>query len=93
MRRLLEELGQEQEGPTPVFCDSQGAIAMTRNAVLHGLNKHMHIKWHWVRREVKGGVVLLHYINTTKQPADFLTKRLPENQHWSCATLCGMSLN
>ncbi|CAI7793528.1 unnamed protein product [Closterium sp. NIES-54] len=33
MRRLLEELGQEQEGPTPVFCDSQGAIALARNAV------------------------------------------------------------
>lgn len=93
MRRLLEELGQEQEAPTPVFCDSQGAMAMARNAVLHGLNKHMQIKWHWVRKEVKRNTVTLHYINTTKQPADFLTKRLAENQHWSCATLCGMSLN
>ncbi|CAI7873208.1 unnamed protein product, partial [Closterium sp. NIES-53] len=60
MRRLLEEVGQEQEGPTPVFCDSQGAIAMARNAVLHGLNKHMHIKWHWVRKEVKKGTISLH---------------------------------
>ncbi|CAI7932646.1 unnamed protein product [Closterium sp. NIES-54] len=93
MRRLLEELGQEQEGPTPVFCDSQGAISMARNGVLHGLNKHMHIKWHWVRKEVKKGTISLHYINTTKQPADFLTKRLVEHQHWSCATLCGMSFN
>ncbi|CAI7839158.1 unnamed protein product [Closterium sp. NIES-53] len=93
MRRLLEELGQEQEGPTPVFCDSQGAIAMARNAVLHGLNKHMHIKWHWVRKEVKKGTISLHYINTTKQLADILTKRLAEHQHWSCATLCGMSFN
>ncbi|CAI7932306.1 unnamed protein product [Closterium sp. NIES-54] len=93
MRRLLDELGQEQEGPTPVFCDSQGAIAMARNAVLHGLNKHMHIKWHWVRKEVKKGTISLHYIITTKQPADFLTKRLAEHQHWSCATLCGMSFN
>ncbi|CAI7887778.1 unnamed protein product [Closterium sp. NIES-53] len=93
MRRLLEELGQEQEGPTPVFCDSQGAIAMARNAVLHGLNKHMHIKWHWVRKEVKKGTISLHYINTTKQPADFLTKRFAEYQHWSCATLCGMFFN
>ncbi|CAI5936643.1 unnamed protein product [Closterium sp. NIES-65] len=93
MRRLLEELGQEQEGPTPVFCDSQGAIAMARNAVLHGLNKHMHIKWHWVRKEVKKGTVSLHYINTTKQPADFFMKRLAEHQHWTCATLCGMSFN
>ncbi|CAI7847462.1 unnamed protein product, partial [Closterium sp. NIES-53] len=93
MRRLLEELGQEQEGPTPVFCDSPGAIAMARNAVLHGLNKQMHIKWHWVRKEVKKGTISLHYINTTKQPADFLTKRLAEHQHWSSATLCGMSFN
>ncbi|CAI7860669.1 unnamed protein product [Closterium sp. NIES-54] len=93
MRRLLEDLGQDQEGPTPVFCDSQGAIAMACNAVLHGLNKHMHIKWHWVRKEVKKGTISLHYINTTKQPTDFLTKRLAEHQHWSCATLCGMSFN
>ncbi|CAI7848082.1 unnamed protein product [Closterium sp. NIES-54] len=75
------------------FCDSQGAIAVARNAVLHGLNKHMHIKWHWVRKEVKKGTISLHYINTTKQLADFLTKRLAEHQHWSCATLCGMSFN
>ncbi|CAI7734708.1 unnamed protein product [Closterium sp. NIES-53] len=93
MRRLLEELGQEQEGPTPVFCDSQGAIAMARNAVIHGLNKHMLIKRHWVRKEVKKGTISLHYINTTKQPADFLTKRLAVHQHWSYATLCGMSFN
>ncbi|CAI7889834.1 unnamed protein product [Closterium sp. NIES-53] len=70
MRRLLEELGQEQEGPTPVFCDSQGAIAMARNAVLHGLNKHMNIKWHWVSKEVKKGTISLHYINTTKKPVE-----------------------
>ncbi|CAI7795975.1 unnamed protein product [Closterium sp. NIES-54] len=88
MRRLLEELGQEQGGPTPVFCGTQGAIA-----VLHEQNKHMHIRWHWVRKEVKKGTISLHYINTTKQPADFLTKRFGEHQHWSCATLCGMSFN
>lgn len=93
LRRLLEELGQEQEGPTPVFCDCQGAIAMAKNAVLHGLNKHMHIKWHWVRKEVKRGTVSLHYVRTTEQPADFLTKRLSEPQHWKLAKLCGMSLN
>ncbi|CAI7825728.1 unnamed protein product [Closterium sp. NIES-53] len=91
MRRLLEELGQQQEVPTSVFCDSQGAIAMARNAVLYGLNKHMHIKWHWVRKEVKKGTISLHYTNTTKLPADFLTKRLAEHQHLSCATLFGIS--
>ena len=66
---------------------------MANNAVLHGLNKLMHIKWHWVRKEVKKGTITLHYINTSRQAADFLTKRLADHQHWSCTTLCGMSLN
>ncbi|GJP41284.1 hypothetical protein CLOM_g943 [Closterium sp. NIES-68] len=25
-RRLLAELGEEQQGPTPLYCDSQGSI-------------------------------------------------------------------
>ncbi|CAI7801146.1 unnamed protein product [Closterium sp. NIES-53] len=46
LRRLLEEIGQEQNVATPLFCDSKGALGMARNTVLHGLNKHMRIKWH-----------------------------------------------
>ncbi|CAI7882254.1 unnamed protein product [Closterium sp. NIES-53] len=38
-RRLLAELGEEQQGPTPLYCDSQGAIALAKNPVLHGLTK------------------------------------------------------
>ncbi|GJP68250.1 hypothetical protein CLOP_g24975, partial [Closterium sp. NIES-67] len=26
-----------------------GAIALAKNPVLHGLTKHMKVKWHWVR--------------------------------------------
>ncbi|CAI7907188.1 unnamed protein product [Closterium sp. NIES-54] len=45
LRMLLAEIGQEQKVATPLFCDSKGALGMARNAVLHGLNKHMRIKW------------------------------------------------
>ncbi|CAI7908754.1 unnamed protein product [Closterium sp. NIES-53] len=64
LRRLLEEIGQEQKVATPLFCDSKGALGMARNAVLHGLNKHMRIKWHWLRKEVKRGTVNPIYIKT-----------------------------
>ncbi|CAI7857461.1 unnamed protein product [Closterium sp. NIES-53] len=40
-RRLLAELGEEQQGSTPLYCDSQGAIALSKNPVLRGLTKHM----------------------------------------------------
>ncbi|CAI7809270.1 unnamed protein product [Closterium sp. NIES-54] len=81
-RRLLDELGEEQQGPTPLYCDSHGAISLAKNPVLHGLTKHMRVKWHWTRSMVAAGEVELHYVKTTRQPADMMTKRLVEQQHW-----------
>ncbi|CAI7866239.1 unnamed protein product [Closterium sp. NIES-53] len=81
-RRLLAELGEEQQGPTPLYCDRLGAIALAKNPVLHGLTKHMRVKWHWTRSMVAEGEVELHNVKTTRQPADMMTKRLVEQQHW-----------
>ncbi|CAI7872004.1 unnamed protein product [Closterium sp. NIES-54] len=92
-RRLLAELGEEQQGPTPLDCNSQGAIALAKNPVLDGLTKHMRVKWHWTRSMVAAGEVELHYVKTTRQPADMMTKRLVEQQHWKCCKLAGMALN
>ncbi|CAI7851471.1 unnamed protein product [Closterium sp. NIES-53] len=92
-RRLLAELGEEQQGPTPRYCDSQGAIALAKNPVLHGFTKHMRVKWHWTRSMVAAGEVELHYVKTTGQPADMMTKRLVEQQNWKCCKLAGMALN
>ncbi|CAI7905710.1 unnamed protein product [Closterium sp. NIES-54] len=92
-RRLLAESGEEQQGPTPLYCNSQGAIALAKNPVLHGLTKHMRVKWHWTRSMVAAGEVELHYVKTTRQPADMMTKRLVELQHWKCCKLAGMALN
>ncbi|GJP54443.1 hypothetical protein CLOM_g13532 [Closterium sp. NIES-68] len=93
LRKLLEDIGEKQDGPTPLFTDSKGAIGMATNPILNGLNKHMKIKWHWVRQMVKEGVVELHHVKASKQAADFLTKRLPEDAHWKCAKMCGMALH
>ncbi|CAI7770710.1 unnamed protein product [Closterium sp. NIES-54] len=92
-RRLLAELGEEQQGTTLLYCDSQGAIALAKNPVLHGLTKHMRVKWHWTRSMVAAGEVELHYVKTTRQPAYMMTKRLVEQQHWKCCKLAGMALN
>ncbi|CAI7816238.1 unnamed protein product [Closterium sp. NIES-54] len=90
-RRLLAELGEEQQGPTPLYCDSQGAIALAKNPVLHGLTKHMRVMWHRTRSMVAAGEVELHYVKTTRQPADMMTKRLVEQQHWKTSS-CDESL-
>ncbi|GJP52932.1 hypothetical protein CLOM_g12092 [Closterium sp. NIES-68] len=45
--------------------EGHGAIALAKNPVLHGLTKHMKVKWHWVRSMVTAGEVELHYVKTT----------------------------
>ncbi|GJP50347.1 hypothetical protein CLOM_g9474 [Closterium sp. NIES-68] len=40
-----------------------------------------------------GEILELHYVKTTAQPADMMTKRLVEQQHWKCCKLAGMALN
>ncbi|CAI7892912.1 unnamed protein product [Closterium sp. NIES-53] len=69
------------------------AIALAKNPVLHDLTKHMRVKWHWTRSMVAAGEVELHYVKMTGQPADMMTKRLVEQQHWKCCKLAGMALN
>ncbi|CAI7904104.1 unnamed protein product [Closterium sp. NIES-53] len=93
LRKQLEDMGAEQEGPTPLFSDSEAAIGMANNPILNGLNKHLKIKWHWVGQMVKEGIVELHHVKASKHAADFLTKRLPESAHWKCAKMCGMALH
>ncbi|CAI7866221.1 unnamed protein product [Closterium sp. NIES-53] len=92
LRKLLGGMGAEQEGPTPLFSDSEAAIGMANNPILNGLKKHLKMKWHWVRQMVEG-IVELHHVKASKQAADFLTKRLPESAHWKCAKMCGMALH
>ncbi|CAI7914637.1 unnamed protein product [Closterium sp. NIES-54] len=91
--RLLAELGEEQQGPTPLYYDSQCVIAVAKNPMLHGLTKHMRVKWHWTRSMVAAGEVELRYVKTTGQPADMMTKRLVEQQHWKCCKVARMALN
>ncbi|CAI7796567.1 unnamed protein product [Closterium sp. NIES-53] len=92
-RLLLAELGEEKQGPTPLYSDSQGAIALAKNPVLHGLTKHMRVKWHWTRSMVAAGEVELRYVKTTGQPADMINKRVVEQQNWKWFKLVGMALN
>ena len=41
MRRTLFELQHEQNEPTPIFCDNNSTIALSRNHVFHKRSKHI----------------------------------------------------
>ncbi|KAH9263862.1 hypothetical protein BASA83_012707 [Batrachochytrium salamandrivorans] len=65
--------------------------ANTKNIQLrHASNKHMDIKLHFPKDQVKLGNVNLEYINTQDQVADILIKELPKPAFCKLANLLGL---
>ncbi|GKD18176.1 copia protein [Tanacetum coccineum] len=61
----------------PLYCDNKSAIALCCNNVLHSRSKHIDIRHHFIREQVKNGVVELYFVTTDYPLADIFTKALP----------------
>jgi hypothetical protein len=87
--RVLNDLGQPQERFT-VFCDNQGAIALSENPGKHSRTKHIDVRYHFIRERVDQGVVVILHVGTSNQAADMLTKGLVKAKHDHNCKLVGL---
>ena len=60
--------------PIPVYEDNQSAMFMTAKPLNQGRTKHIDVRFHWVRHQVKNGVLKILYKPSTEQLADLLNK-------------------
>ena len=60
-----------------IFEDNQSCIKMTKNPVNHGRAKHIDIKYHHNRDEVKRGLVQVDHRRYVGRPDDEGTRRSP----------------
>lgn len=73
MCRFLDEIGLPYETPE-IFCDSTSAINWAEDPVQHQRNKHVELKYYYVRDCVAKDVVKLFRVHTTRNLADIMTK-------------------
>ncbi|XP_051122134.1 secreted RxLR effector protein 161-like [Andrographis paniculata] len=71
---LLADLGVSQSSATIIHCDSQSAMKISTNDVLHERTKHIEIYCHLVRHHVAHGNISLSPIPSADQTADGFTK-------------------
>uniref|UniRef100_A0AAV1V384 Uncharacterized protein n=1 Tax=Peronospora matthiolae TaxID=2874970 RepID=A0AAV1V384_9STRA len=94
VHRLLCEIldaAEYKSGPElKIMEDNQSCIKMTNNPVNHGRAKHIDIKYHHIRDEVKRGDVNLNYCETTIMLADIMTKGLPGPRHKDLTAALGI---
>ena len=85
---ILGELDMTPERPIPIFCDSEAAIHMGENPILHERSKHIELKWHIARYMVRCQKMSVSYIRSEMQIADGLTKSVTgPDMEWCCKQL------
>lgn len=85
MRQLLSDVGRPQVKPSTLYCDNQGALALSKNPLYQTRSKHFDMVYHWIREKVNDSTIAPVYIETSKMLADFLTKAVHAPKFNFCA--------
>ena len=72
----LTEAEYKGASPSIIFDDSTACIGMSRNPINRDRNKHIDLKYHFVRHKVAQGEIKLVYVPTEENVADIMTKTL-----------------
>ena len=89
-RSLLSELGESLTGPTPLFGDNQGAIALAKNPVDHKRTRHINVSYHFVKELISNRTLTLTYLSTNAMVADGLTKALTPHKFTDFVRMLGL---
>jgi len=90
LRGFFEEVGRPISGPTLLREDNQSSISIAKDPTHRNRTKHTLLRFNYVREQVRQGIIEIEYIDTTKMPADGLTKPLPGPKHRNFLSLLGL---
>jgi hypothetical protein len=79
-RSFLNEIGQSQLCPTPIFQDNRSCIKIAQDPSVSDRTKHIDIKHHFIKERISLNDITLIYIPTAAMLADIFTKPLPYPQ-------------
>jgi hypothetical protein len=63
--------------PSAVYNDNQAALLIAKNPHCSSATRHMKIRYHYVRGQIKTGAIQVEYKPTELMVADIMTKALP----------------
>ncbi|CAH9078850.1 unnamed protein product [Cuscuta europaea] len=76
IRSLLADMGFFIPQPVQLYCDNVSTSYLVVNPIQHDRSKHIKIDYHFVRKRVAHGDLVVKYIPTQFQLADIFTKIL-----------------
>lgn len=76
LRRILEDVGEENKGPVVIKCYNQSSIKLANNILYHARSKHIEAHCCFVREKIQLKEIDFIYCTTNKNVADIFTKPL-----------------
>ena len=65
-------------------------MSLAKHQVYHEKSKHIDVFLHFIREEIENGEVKVFKVHTSKNPADILTKPLPNEKFHLCMSLVNL---
>ncbi|GJZ23819.1 hypothetical protein Tco_0561278 [Tanacetum coccineum] len=79
MRSQLTDYGF-QFNKIPLYCDNKSVITLCCNNVQHSRDKHIDVRYHFIKEQVENGILELYFVRTEYQLANIFTKPLPRER-------------
>ena len=91
MTSLLKDLGVTKLTPVHLKCDNEADLFIAANPIFYERTKLIDIDCHFVRDQIKYGVIKTNHVHTSQQLADLFTKARPTAQHQKLLSKLGVS--
>ena len=76
--------------PMEIFCDNEGAVALTKEPRDHSRSRHIDRKYHFIRHKIEEGHLVVKRVSSEENPADPFTKGLSRVKHHQHARSIGL---
>ena len=80
LTQVLNEIDVEKVEPVTLFVDNQSTIAIAKDPIRNQRTKHIDIKYHFIRSEIKNGNIAMNYVPSEENMADGFTKPMTKGK-------------
>ena len=85
----MEELNKKQES-RKLYSDNHSSIHIAKKSSFHSKNKHIQLKYHFIRSVLDEELLRLEKIHTSQNPTDMLTKGVNREKLSPCSVSVGL---
>ncbi|KAL8122119.1 hypothetical protein AgCh_018748 [Apium graveolens] len=71
---VLKQITGETIEPVVIYIDKKSAIDLSKNTTFYGRNKHIDVRYHFIRECVERGEIMVKHVDGENQRADSVTK-------------------